>query len=121
VSAHRLLVVDDNPEVCEVIRVALEWAGYEVDCASNGPEALARLQASRYELALIDCRLPGGICTAEIAEQAMLTESAVVLMSGDLESIDLPDRLPYPCLRKPFRISALLAIIKQALDEPTTA
>ncbi|MFJ9098458.1 response regulator transcription factor [Streptomyces sp. NPDC102405] len=55
----RVLVVDDDPTVAEVVAGYLDRAGYLVDQAADGPEALARAAANRPDLAVLDLMLPG--------------------------------------------------------------
>ncbi|MER7727469.1 response regulator transcription factor [Streptomyces sp. NPDC096323] len=55
----RVLVVDDDPTVAEVVEGYLAGAGYEVARASNGPAALEQFAAGRPDLAVLDLMLPG--------------------------------------------------------------
>lgn len=55
----RVLVVDDEADVRHVLRVALEGWGYQVDEAASGEEAISRLATRRYDLLLLDLRMPG--------------------------------------------------------------
>jgi PAS domain S-box-containing protein len=54
----RVLVVDDDPLALTVARAMLERQGCRVETASSGSQALERLTASRYDLVMLDCRLP---------------------------------------------------------------
>jgi PAS domain S-box-containing protein len=54
----RVLVVDDDPLALAVARAMLEREGCRVKTASNGPQALDRMAAARYDLVMLDCRLP---------------------------------------------------------------
>ncbi len=58
-SAGRILVVDDDPQIRRVMRVALTRQGYEVDDAKSGEEALERLREPRFDLVLLDMNMPG--------------------------------------------------------------
>jgi CheY-like chemotaxis protein len=58
-AAKRILVVDDNRDMCALMRVALEGAGYEVRCALEGSEALAMLNGSAADLVITDIFMPG--------------------------------------------------------------
>ncbi|MER6136281.1 response regulator transcription factor [Streptomyces sp. BV286] len=58
-GAPRVLVVDDDPTVAEVVSGYLDRAGYEVDRAEDGPSALARAAAHRPDLVVLDLMLPG--------------------------------------------------------------
>ncbi|MEV1025688.1 response regulator transcription factor [Streptomyces sp. NPDC050264] len=58
-GAARVLVVDDDPTVAEVVTGYLERAGHVVDRAGDGPEALAHAAAHRPDLVVLDLMLPG--------------------------------------------------------------
>ncbi|MGW2343415.1 response regulator transcription factor [Streptomyces sp. NPDC001661] len=58
-GAARVLVVDDDPTVAEVVAGYLDRAGYRVDRADDGPAALARAAAHRPDLVVLDLMLPG--------------------------------------------------------------
>ncbi|MEV5395907.1 response regulator transcription factor [Streptomyces cellulosae] len=55
----RVLVVDDDPTVAEIVTGYLDRAGYVVDRAGDGPDALARAAAHRPDLVVLDLMLPG--------------------------------------------------------------
>jgi PAS domain S-box-containing protein len=61
-SAHethaRILLVDDLETNQEIVRAFLEDAGYQVSAASNGPEAIERVQAEPFDLVLMDIQMP---------------------------------------------------------------
>ncbi len=57
--AARILVVDDDPTVAEVVTGYLLRAGFAVDRAADGHQALARAEAGRPELVVLDLMLPG--------------------------------------------------------------
>lgn len=59
VAAPRVLVVDDDPTVAEVVSGYLDRAGYLVDRAADGPAALARAAEHRPDLVVLDLMLPG--------------------------------------------------------------
>ena len=58
-SASRILVVDDEPQIRRVMRTTLAARGYEVDDARSGEDALEKLRAGRYDLVLLDINMPG--------------------------------------------------------------
>src|SRR4030065_603865 len=55
-----VLLVDDEPDILELLELALRKMGLEVDRAGNVREALAKLAARRYDLCLTDMRMPDG-------------------------------------------------------------
>ncbi|MCF4136832.1 response regulator transcription factor [Streptomyces sp. Tue 6430] len=58
-TTARVLVVDDDPTVAEIVTGYLDRAGYTVDRADDGPAALARAAAHRPDLVVLDLMLPG--------------------------------------------------------------
>ncbi|MBN1152120.1 MAG: response regulator transcription factor [Dehalococcoidia bacterium] len=54
-----ILVVDDEPKVCDLLRAYLERSGYIVSCAGDGRSALAEAERRRPDLVLLDLNLPG--------------------------------------------------------------
>jgi len=57
--AHRVLVVDDEPDIAGLVAYHLAKAGYRVSTAGDGAEALARARAERPDLVVLDLMLPG--------------------------------------------------------------
>jgi two-component system, OmpR family, response regulator len=55
----RLLVVEDEPNILELLSMSLRFAGFEVTTASTGPDALNRAREARPDLVLLDVMLPG--------------------------------------------------------------
>jgi DNA-binding response OmpR family regulator len=57
-SPVHILVVDDERNIRNNLRMVLETEGYKVDTASNGDEALTRVKEGRYDIAFIDIQMP---------------------------------------------------------------
>ncbi len=55
---RRILVVDDEPFVCEAVKMMLAFDGHAVDTASNGKEALALLETTKFDLVITDFAMP---------------------------------------------------------------
>lgn len=58
-SAGRILVVDDEPQIRRVLRATLAAEGYEVEDARTGEVALEVVRERRFDLILLDMNLPG--------------------------------------------------------------
>ena len=58
-SAGRILVIDDEPQIRRVMRMALTGAGYEIEDAKTGEEGLKKLREFRPDLVLLDINMPG--------------------------------------------------------------
>ena len=58
-SKLRLLVVEDEKKLCDMIAKSLHLAGYEVDMCNDGEQALEMIYAELYDLIVLDLNLPG--------------------------------------------------------------
>ncbi len=57
--AKRILIVDDDPDMVEIIRLVVEEAGYETSGAHDGPDSLRKLKSEHPDLVLLDIMMPG--------------------------------------------------------------
>ena len=57
-TAHRVLVVDDEPNIADVVTMALKFQGFEVETAGTGDEALAKVESFRPQIMVLDVMLP---------------------------------------------------------------
>ncbi len=76
----KVLVVDDEPSVCEVLKEFLESNGYRVDVAYSGDEAIASYQKERHDVILLDVRMPGKDGLETLREIRAFDSSAIVIM-----------------------------------------
>ena len=58
-KAPRVLIVDDNPEIREIIHILLRGEGFELSEAKNGEEALIKMEKTAYDLVILDIMMPG--------------------------------------------------------------
>ncbi len=58
-DAKKILVVDDEPDIVELVSYNLRKEGFEVSSASDGEEALSKIRAGNYDLVILDLMLPG--------------------------------------------------------------
>jgi CheY-like chemotaxis protein len=56
---RRILVIDDEPFVCDAVKMMLEFDGHEVDTARGGEEALAILELKKFDIVMTDYLMPG--------------------------------------------------------------
>src|ERR1700694_5404053 len=80
-SAGRILVVDDDPQIRRVMRVTLTGQGYEVDDAKDGHSALEKARDSRFDLVLLDMNMPGLDGLATCREIRTGSEIAVIMLT----------------------------------------
>ena len=113
-NGHRILIVDDEEEVREILAETLEDFGYVVATAASGEEALpALLGDHEIELVITDVRMPG-MSGLELAEEIrrQRPEVKVVLISGYF----LPQAVPQRFLKKPFHMKDLASIVRSELS-----
>ena len=79
VAGERILVVDDEPTVREVVQHYLEREGYRVQAAEDGPSALAAFSADVPDLIVLDLMLPG-VDGLEVCRQVRAKDSTPIIM-----------------------------------------
>jgi CheY-like chemotaxis protein len=116
--SEKLLVVDDDPDVRDVVTGTLSDIGYEVYEAADGESALKILTTRSPDLLIVDFAMPGAN-GAEIAQAALGHNPAlrVLFISGFSDSAALEAAVGNAnLLRKPFRPGDLGAAVRAALD-----
>jgi two-component system response regulator HydG len=115
----RILVVDDRPEMAEMVADALSERGYTAIAVSSGGEAMHRLRMDRFDALVTDLRMPEVDGLALLRASLELDPSRPVIMMtahGTLDSaVEATGGGAYHYLMKPFRLDALSRLIEQAL------
>lgn len=117
-SQGRILVVDDDPQIRRIMRTTLPGAGYEVDDAKTGEEALDKLRQFRPDLVLLDINMPGmGGLAACKAIRADSNAAIIMLTVHNTEAykVEALDAGADDFVTKPFGTPELLARIRAAL------
>jgi CheY-like chemotaxis protein len=114
----RVLVVDDDPSVRDVVGDVLELLGCAVHTAANGKEALEQVALTRPDLILLDYMMPvmdGKACGLELRRQPEYTGLPIILMSAAPDADQVCDAIrARACLRKPFDIDELADIVQNS-------
>ena len=117
-SAGRILVVDDDPQIRRVMRVTLTGQGYEVDDAKEGQSALEKLRQQRFDLVLLDMNMPGmdGLeaCRA-IRGQSDVAIIMLTVRDTEADKVEALDAGADDYITKPYNPPELLARIRAAL------
>jgi excisionase family DNA binding protein len=112
-----VLVVDDDPQVREVVRINLELEGYAVREAANGEEGLAALEEEAPDLILLDVMMPqvdGWEMLRRVQERHGVGSIPVVMFSGQLDvGSEAAERGAQGFVGKPFDLRALIEQTKQ--------
>ena len=124
----RVLVVDDDPMVCVAIEVCLTRKGFEVTVADGGEAGMRALEASDFDVMLIDVFMPHmrGFESIRMFHERK-PDLPIIAMSGYAfaNTERAPDFLRMTielgaacCLRKPFTPDALLTSVNQCITTP---
>lgn len=120
----RILVVDDHRDIVEFARLALGRAGYEVDVAENGRQALALQREHPADLVITDIFMPeaDGMETIDHVRR-QYPHTRVIAMSGGMERMQdylaIAQQIGVDAtLRKPFTVEQLLGAVRSVLGEP---
>ncbi len=117
----RILVVEDEPAICQICRRVLTSEGFEVDTAVNGDVAQDMLGEKDYHLCLIDIRTPvmnGKQLYQVIIEKHPKLVNRVIFTTGDVVSDDTQsfvEQTGRPLLPKPFTPDELRTIVTETL------
>ena len=114
-----LLVVEDDPDVLSLLRTVLEEADHVVRTASTRRRAHEIIGEGGLDLIISDAVLRGGNGD-DVAVSATVVGVPILLISGDSEKIRQLEERSVPCLQKPFRASAVVAMVIQLLGGGTT-
>jgi DNA-binding NtrC family response regulator len=119
-STH-ILVVDDEPDICELVKDILEDEGYGVTSAQDGGSAREVLRAGRPDLILLDIWMPDidGITLLKEWSEGDALPCPVIIMSGhgNVETAVEATRLgAFDFLEKPLSMAKLLVTVERALE-----
>ena len=117
----RVLVVDDEASIRELLSKTLALAEYEVDTAPDGRAAIERLRLGHYDLLIADLKMPGLDGLSLIREAKRLkTDLPVIIITGfstESSAIEAVNLGVAGYLTKPFRVPQVLAAAARALGE----
>jgi excisionase family DNA binding protein len=120
-SRARILVVDDEETIRELLSKTLALADYEVDVAPDGKTAIDRMRIIPYDLLITDLRMPGVDGLTVIREARRLkTDIPVIIVTGystEASAIEAINLGVQGYLTKPFRVPRVLAAAAKALGE----
>ncbi|MDN3560825.1 response regulator [Vreelandella neptunia] len=122
-EAPRILVVEDDKDVAKLLSIMLNDAGYQVDTASTGAEALNRLKQTHYDLISLDLMLPdtdGLDIIRLLRQQPDTADIPIVVVSAKMEQGRLAingDATNIDWLAKPIDQKQLIGIVQQQLSD----
>jgi two-component system response regulator AtoC len=115
---YRILVIDDEGNMCHMLAAVLKKAGYTVDTALDGRAGLIKVAQERYDFILCDIKMPtmGGMDFLRSAA-AHISQSTVIMMSayGSIDTaIEAMKLGAYDYISKPFKPDEVLLTLKKA-------
>jgi two-component system cell cycle sensor histidine kinase/response regulator CckA len=118
--AEKVLVIDDEYSVRNVLMVGLQHLGYEVETASNGPEGIAKFKQAQFDLVLLDMIMPQQSGDEVFFELKRLDPSVKVLVISGFSSETAVQAIltngGLDFLQKPFTIEELSKRVKACLS-----
>lgn len=120
----RLLIVDDEADITQVLKMGMEAHGFHADPFTNPQAALAKFKAGAYDMALLDIRM-NGLTGFELFERLHAIDPKMkicFITAYDFENLDgckqLYDIVPSHCyLRKPLNLPGIVNLIRRELGE----
>jgi two-component system response regulator PilR (NtrC family) len=117
----KILVIEDEKNMREILKILLEGEGYEVSTARDGTEGLGWLNRDIFDLIITDIKMPGvdGFQILRKAQE-ISPETLVVMMTafGTTESaIEAMKSGAYDYIHKPFKIDEIRLVVRNALEK----
>ena len=118
-ALDKVLIVDDDKNICDLLRLYLEKEGYGVILSHDGDEAVAKFNALKPDLILLDIMLPGMDGWQICREIRKKSNVPIIMITAKGETIDKVIGLELGAddyIVKPFRIRELLARVRRILS-----
>lgn len=118
----RILIIEDEPSIVELLLMILSKEGYELDACQSGRDAIAKIQEFHPHLVLLDVMLPGldGASIVKImAEDETMMNIPVLITSALVESQQIFQMFPQVkgFCTKPFVLKELVYKVKKAIGD----
>lgn len=120
----KVLFVEDDHSIRQVVSLALEEAGFRVTTCPDGDEALARYAAERFDLVLLDVMLPGRSGLDVCREIRRVDSTPIVMLTARSSTIDVVTGLELGAddyVAKPFQPPELIARVRAVLRRGVAA
>lgn len=118
---NKILIVDDDIEYRDNLKEILDTAGYSNDMAGSAKEAMEKLGAQQFDVILLDFMMPGIDGIGAIGDFKRISPNSKIIMITAFASIENAvtaiKKGASEYISKPFKIEALLLMIKQVIEE----
>lgn len=116
----RILVIDDERSIRSTLKEILEYEGYQMDEAPDGPTALELAAKEKYDVVLCDIKMPLMDGIEVLDKLLIMNDTPVVMISGhgNIETaVDAIKRGAYDYISKPLDLNRLLITIRNAMEK----
>jgi DNA-binding NtrC family response regulator len=117
----RILVVDDEPDICEITKIMLQRGGFTVDTLSDPTQAIDRLKEEQYHLVILDLRMPVLDGTEVLKRIRRLDTDLPVIITTAHPTVDSAvasmREAASDYVEKPLRQDQLLATVHSVLEK----
>ncbi|GIU72642.1 MAG: hypothetical protein KatS3mg003_2121 [Candidatus Nitrosocaldaceae archaeon] len=120
----KILVIDDNKDITDLLTKVLSIAGHDVKASNDGREGLELIMNDKFDIVFLDIAMPdfSGLDLIEkLIENNKINSSKIVLFTAssitDDEVNKLVERGVHSCIRKPVRMETLFAKINEIAQE----
>jgi CheY-like chemotaxis protein len=121
-SDRAILIVDDEPDILDVLESAFAREGYFITTATDGREGIRALDTRHYDLVITDLRMPvqdGRTLLRAIAARPADRRPAVIVLTGDTLNVNAADLSLDPSsilMEKPFDVANVREVVRQLLE-----
>jgi len=115
----RILIIDDEPGVCEGFSGLLKEERHEVDAALSAAEGLQKIRSKSYDIIFLDVLMPKMEGREALEEIKKICDTPVVIMSGYLpphKEKEVIQAGALASLKKPLDLSQVFGLIEKALE-----
>lgn len=115
---NNILLIDDDPELAELLKTYLDSEGFNLAAAFNGEAGLKRMESTDFDLVILDVMLPDTSGFNVLAKLRATSSVPVIMLTGRGEEIDRVVGLEMGAddyVSKPFQLRELLARIRAVL------
>ena len=116
----KILVVDDEPHICQEFKEILEEEGHEVETALNGRDGLQKVKEKNYDLVFLDVLMPRMEGREVFEEIKKVSKVPVAIMSGYLTENKEKEVISLgaaACFRKPLDLNRVRSLIDSIKDK----
>ncbi len=117
-----ILVIDDDPDICEIVSMALSKKGFAIRTATSGEQGITVAREHMPDIVLLDNTLPdmeGKDVARVIKDIAGGKKVTIIMMTGkEVPRGEVDTALYAGCLKKPFRLSDMVEYMEKVSREP---